>query len=160
MNVRTAAIVFLAVGVLAGLAFRQSSADSGAANLETGEHQPAYITVNLPTRGSRIVTVANPRADDDEVFYITDISCAGREAVQLTFYVAVHFPPELGDPDDVAIWIYSVSSDPIKNHIAFKTPLPVISTIDVRNLFNGQRFPVILSGYYSRVQPDITIVNG
>ncbi len=159
MTIRTAAIVFLAVGVLVGTAFRESNADDRDHSRISSKGFPlAYITVNVPEDGG-IVTVENPKASGGWVFYITDVVCAGGENYATRFSVAVLFPPELGDPAERLARLYSAngSNSLYQHQVSFKTPLPLISTIGLEFRFEI-RHPVLLAGYYSRVQPDIAIV--
>ena len=161
MNVRTAAIVFLVVGVLAGSALRETSADERDDSRISSKGFPlAYIAVS-PPRGGGVVTVENPRAPGDWVFYITDILCVGRQQEIYGFVADLHFPPEVGDPSEPVARLqfrFDNSTGLLsERRVSFRTALPLISTIDVA--FDSlTEFPVLLAGYYSRVQPDIVIV--
>jgi hypothetical protein len=120
--------------------------------------QLAYITAWAPAGGT-LVSVPNPRAASGEVFYITDIITKDDGTVQ------IHFPPELGDPSLglVLLGRYDWHDPDImldEHRVSYQRPIPLVTTIDAYLGSSPEAHCVTFVGYYSPIQPDITVVDG
>jgi|GEM_PF-6116129 len=149
MSTQKTVLVILGLGFLASMAMapiRAKGTDTGALNPQ-GKKQ-AYLTVTLPANDSGPLiptTVTNPRADEGEVFYITDV---------LTEYdVSLKFPIEFaGSPTKGFLYL----NDRALTY-SFITPLPLSTSIVMKSSAPFD-FMVVLAGYYSRAAPEIEVM--
>jgi len=142
-----AALVWAFVGGRAAQSHTFPEAQVQATLFRTG--RPGFIVVQAAP--GETVTVPNPRADENLVFYITAIlerGCANS--------TAVYYPPELQHPDPTAYaWQTSTT-----NWTAGML-LPLVTTIDVVTTVGGENPGcIVFAGYYSRRTPHITSFGG
>lgn len=120
---------------------------------ESEAQERAYLRVVLPY-AERMFTITNPRVGAGEVFYITDI---WTDIYGMLYYMSsltIHASPELHPhPTEVESWWWRQTT----NSTHLETPLPFVRSLGLKVEGAAGHDPptVILSGYYSTVQPVI-----
>jgi hypothetical protein len=170
MNVYKVAGGMLVLGVIVGISIGQSRVTDSAYEIAAEVHPfdedavlqhpaiqsarslPSYLVATVGP--DSVATLSNPREAEGTVFYITDIISEG--------FVGFRSIPELSDgvtSQILEIAPITLDGAMTKQPINLNTPLPLVSSITVRNRGEGAA-DIIFAGYFSNRQPRIETMIG
>ena len=109
--------------------------------------KPAQIVVEGVTK--KAVTIANPRQAEGLTFFVTDVATSSRGVILSV--------PEFGPSGTIIFGGETGSGGGFRTRF-LNTPMPFSTSADLR-LDIGGPATVILSGYWSTQQPDITTID-